>query len=196
MLRDLTSYARHLLGNWWFRGFFLLSLMSTATTFYASFHPGFLLPKNALLVVSLIALLISPYDVYKRQEAIIQALLRENAGLKDSQENRYARDLADLISELEDNLSKARDPVTDPSFEGAYVRPSTDCWKAVRNVLPLDPELHGKLNHVYTQVERWCSIVDSGLKPRMGSLELNRTVDILGAEIPTLLQELRKAQGA
>lgn len=195
MLSDLTSYARALLSNWWFRGFFFLSLISTATTFYASFHPGFLLPKNALLVVALLALLISPYDVYKRQETRIQALLRENAELKVSQENRSARELANLISELEDNLRKARDTVSDRSTGmGAYMRPSTDCWRAARNVLRLDAPLRDRLNRVYADVDRWCSIVDSGVKPGMGSPDLNRIVAMLCAEIPTLLQELRKAQ--
>jgi hypothetical protein len=195
MLRDLTNYARALLGNWWFRGFFFLSSLSTATTFYESFHPGFLLPKNALLGVSLLALFISPYDVYKRQEVRIQALLRENAGLKDTQENRTRRCLSDLICELHDNLGKALDPVIDRSFgTGAYVRPSTDCWKTARNVLRIDNPLRDDLDRAYAAVDRWCSAVDSGLKPGMGSPELNRIVDMLRAELPKLLRELQKAQ--
>lgn len=194
MLRDLTNYARALLGNWWFRGFFLLSFLSTATTFYVSFHPGFLLPKNALIGVSLLALFISPYDAYKRQEARIQALLRENARLKDTQEDRTRRNLSDLICELQDNLRKALDPVIDRSSgTGAYVRPSTDCWKTARNVLRIDNPLRDDLDRAYAAVDRWCSVVDSGLKPGMGSPEVNRIVDVLRVEIPKLLRELQKA---
>ncbi len=195
MLRDLTNYARALLGKWWSRVFLFLSILSTATTFYVSFHPGFLLPKNALIGVSLLALFISAYDVYKRQEARIQALLRENAGLKDAQENRTRRSLSDLICELQDNLGKALDPVIDRSFgTGAYVRPSTDCWKTARNMLRLDTPLRDDLDRAYAAVDRWCSVVDSGRKPGMGSPELNRIVDMLRAEIPKLLRELEKAQ--
>lgn len=54
MLRDIASYLRTLLSNSWFRGFFFLSLISTATTFYTSFHAGFLLPKYALVVLALL----------------------------------------------------------------------------------------------------------------------------------------------
>jgi hypothetical protein len=195
MLRDLLNYLRTLLSNSWFRGFFFLSLVSTATTFYASFHPGFLLPKDALVVVALVALLISPYDLYKRQEERIHALLRENAELTDTQDKRLATALRDLISELEDNLRKAANPVSDRFFGGgSYVRPSTDCWKAVRNVLPLDGQLRLALNRVYDQVDRWSSIVDSGLKPGIGSQELNGIAALICAEVPVLLRELRKAQ--
>ncbi len=197
MLKDLMGYARALVRNWWFRGFFLLSLVSTATTYYISFRPGFLLPKNALLVVALLALLISPYDCYRRQEARIQALLRENGELKDSQRNRSATELANLISELADNLRKASDPVSDRLFGGGHhMRPSTDSWKAVRNTLRLDAPLREKLEQVYAEVDRWSAIVDSGVKPGIGSLELNRIVAMLSREIPVLLRELRKIQGA
>jgi len=194
-MRDLTSYVRALIGNWWFRLFFFLSVISTTTTFYVSFHPGFLLPKTAPLIVALVALLISPYDVYKRQQGQIQALLQADAELQDSQHDRSARELANLISELEDNLTKARSPVIDRSFGGGtYVRPSTDCWKAVRNLLQLNAQLRDRVSRVYADVDRWWSIVDSGLKLGIGSPELNAIVARLCGEIPALLQELRKAQ--
>jgi hypothetical protein len=194
-MRDLMSYVRALVGNWWFRAFFLISLLSTATTFYVSFHPAFLLPKTAPLVAALLALLISPYDVYKRQQARIQALLQAKAELQNSQHNRSAKELANLISELEDNLTKASSPVIDRSFGGGtYVRPSTDCWKAVRNLLQINAQLRDRLSRVYADVDRWWSIVDSGLKPGIGSPELNAIVARLCEAIPTLLRELRKAQ--
>jgi len=195
MLRVLLNYLRILGRNLWFRWFFILSLISTGTTFYASFHPGFLLPKSVTLVVALLALFISPYDVYKRQWSEIQGLLRENSELKDFQDKRSATDLADLISDLEDNLNKARSPASDRQFgAGTYIRPSTDLWKAVRNKLRLEPRTRVSLNRVYTMVDRWCSIVDSGLRPGLGSPELDLIVGKLRVEIPALLEELRKAQ--
>jgi hypothetical protein len=196
MFRDLTNYTRALIRNWWFRGFFILSLISTAATFYASFHPGFLLPRDTLVVIALFALLVSPFGVYKRQEARIQELLAENAELKAPPQNGRARELANLISELEDNLRKALDPITDRFSMGAYTRPSMDCWKSTRNAPWLDKKLRDSLNEVYADVDRWCSIVDSGVKPGMGSPKLNFIVTALKVKIPTLLEALRKAQCA
>jgi hypothetical protein len=196
MFRGLTSYIRALISNWWFRVFFILSLISTAATFYTSFHPGFLLPKDTLIVVALIALLVSPFGVYKGQEVRIQDLSAENAELKASRQEGPARELANLISELEDNLRKALDPVTDRFSMGAYTRPSTDCWKSTRNAPWLDKKLRDGLNDVYADVDRWCSIVDSGVKPGLGSPRINLIVADLRAKIPALLEELRRAHCA
>ncbi len=55
---------------------------------------------------------------------------RDQRGLRKSEEDRLARDLANLISESEHNLSKAFDPVSDRYFGGGpYMRPSADSWK-------------------------------------------------------------------
>jgi hypothetical protein len=175
---------------------FILSLISTAATFYTSFHPGFLLPKDTLLIIALIALLVSPYDAYKRQDARVQALLAENAELKAARQNGPTRELANLVSELEDNLEKALDPVIDRFSMGAYTRPSTDCWKSTRNAPWIDNKLRDKLNDVYADVDRWCSIVDSGVKPGLGSPKMNFIVAGLRTKIPDLLDELRKARVA
>jgi len=196
MQNALVSYALALIKNWWFRSFLLLSAISTGTTFYAAYHPAFLLPRNALLVIALLAALIAPYDVYKTQQDKIQALLLENARLGDSQEKAKATELANLVSELQDNLAKTRQPVTDRFFGGgAYIRPSAESWKAVRNILQLESPLRERLDRVYTQVDRWAGIVDSGTKPGTGSLELNRITVNLRTEIPRILKELNQMQG-
>jgi len=191
---DLASYVLDLLRNWWFRAFAFLSLISTAITFYVLFRPGFLLPKAVPIVTSLLALLISPYDVYKRQQARIRELLKENALLKEPRKTS----LADLISELDENLGKASAPTMDQcaASGGIYVRPSTERWKAVRNVIQLDAQLRDRLARTYEEVDRWRSIVDSGVKPAMGSPDLDRIVARLRTQVPGLLEELRKLQGA
>jgi hypothetical protein len=192
----LLSYALTMFRNWWFRCFFFLSAVSTFTTFYASFHPGFLLPRNALFIVSLLALLISPYDVYRKQQETIQEAQTASTELKRNKDNALAVDLANLASELEDNLRKANEPIADRTFGGgAYVRPTAECWKAVRNRLQLGPDLHDRLNLAYAQIDRWTSIVDSGVKPGMGSPELNRITAQLWVDLPGLLDELRRAKG-
>jgi hypothetical protein len=69
--------------------------------------------------------------------------------------------LADLISELEDNLRMAKAP----RVGSTYRRPSSQTWKAVRNKLQLPGVLRSDLTVAYDQIDAWGDQVDRGLNP-------------------------------
>ncbi|HXZ26515.1 MAG TPA: hypothetical protein VEG08_00795, partial [Terriglobales bacterium] len=96
--------------------------------------------------------------------------------------------IADLMSELQDNLGKAHSPVVGE----AYVRPSCARWKEVRNQVVLPDKLRGGLNHAYVEIERWCSIVDSSVKPAYGSRELDQVAITMRSELTALIEELKR----
>ncbi len=98
--------------------------------------------------------------------------------------------LADLVSELEDNLNCA----LKPRMGDTYRRPSSTVWKANRNKLNLPPDLRSDLNASYQQIESWRDVVDSGLSPNLGSMELETTVAGLRKELPVLIERLKQLQ--
>jgi hypothetical protein len=96
--------------------------------------------------------------------------------------------LADLISELEDNLECARAP----RIGDAYARPSSQVWKSNRNRLTLPNHLRSELTNVYRQIDSWCTVVDSGVTPNMGSPAIDGTTASLRNQLWNLIEELKK----
>lgn len=99
--------------------------------------------------------------------------------------------LADLISELEDNLEKARGP----RIGDTYQKPSLEVWKRNRNRLTLPADLRPDIETTYRQIEGWRSVVDSGLHPNYGSQALNVATSSLIVRLPGLIDSLRKLLG-
>jgi len=99
--------------------------------------------------------------------------------------------LADIISELEDNLSSARAP----RVGDVYKRPSTRVWKDSRNKVDIPEDLRSRIASAYRQIDEWLDIVASGLNPNMGSMALELKVNDLRHGLPALIGELKKLEG-
>jgi hypothetical protein len=98
--------------------------------------------------------------------------------------------LADLISELEDNLDRASRPRTGDT----YRRPSTKVWFENRNKIALPPNIIQNLKSTYNQISSWADEVASGLSPNIGSMQLNLTVSELKQSLPSLVEQLRRLE--
>lgn len=96
--------------------------------------------------------------------------------------------LADLISELEDNLECASRPRTGDVFR----RPSTRVWLESRNRIALPPDLQQEVRVAYNRIGSWSDVVATGLNPNMGSMDLNLSVSDLKMSLPPLIDRLRK----
>jgi predicted nucleotide-binding protein len=96
--------------------------------------------------------------------------------------------MADLISELEDNLESARAP----RVGDVYSRPSNRVWKDSRNKLNIPPDLHRRVADAYRQIDQWQDIVASGVSPNMGNMALELKVNDLRNDLPNLISELKK----
>jgi predicted nucleotide-binding protein len=99
--------------------------------------------------------------------------------------------MADLISELEDNLSSARAP----RVGDVYKRPSSRVWKDCRNKLDIPPDVRHRTANAYKQIDEWLDIVVSGLSPNLGSMTLELKVNDLRHDLPNLIGELKKLEG-
>jgi hypothetical protein len=122
------------------------------------------------------------------QPANTSSALRE-AVARPASEPEPADLLADIISELEDNLDRASRPVTGE----IYRRPSVQAWLQGRNKITLPPEIAAEVKNSYRQIDSWSDIVSSGLSPNTGSMQLNLIVTELRASLPLLVQRLRSA---
>lgn len=98
--------------------------------------------------------------------------------------------LADLISELEDNLDKARRPQTGET----YRQPSDKIWLENRNKLHLSLELRSQVNSAYHDISAWADIVRTGIHPNLGSMQLNLLASGLTMSLPWVIEQLRKVQ--
>lgn len=96
--------------------------------------------------------------------------------------------LADVISEMEDNLGKAKMP----QIGVTYRRPSSEVWKRNRNRLSLSAGLRSDIEIAYRQIESWQDMVDSGLRPHLGGQALNIVTSDLAARLPNLIDVLKK----
>lgn len=96
--------------------------------------------------------------------------------------------LADIISELEDNLDAAKMP----RVGDTYRKPSSDVWKNNRNRLKLLEPLRSDLTLAYRQIDIWQSQVDSGVHPNYGSEALNAATSSLVGRLPVIIDSLRK----
>lgn len=99
--------------------------------------------------------------------------------------------LADIISELEDDLSSARAP----RVGDAYKRPSNRVWKDCRNRVSIPEDLRNRLGLAYRQIDEWLDIVASGLNPNIGSMALELKVNDLRHDLPNLITELKRLEG-
>jgi diguanylate cyclase (GGDEF)-like protein len=96
--------------------------------------------------------------------------------------------LTEVISELEDNLERARAPI----IGDAYRRPSSQVWKNSRNKIGLLDPLHYDVVQIYREIEDWLTVVESGVHPNMGSPALNNITASLATRLPSLIAELKK----
>jgi len=114
----------------------------------------------------------------------------EGAGGQRHAATNSTTGLADIISELEDDLDCASRPRTGD----VYRRPSARVWLENRNKIALPPEVYLQVKNVYTQISAWGDVVASGLNPNLGSIELNLIVSELRSSLPPLIDRLRKLQ--
>ena len=96
--------------------------------------------------------------------------------------------LADLISELEDNLDCASRPRTGD----VYRKPSTKTWLENRNKITLPQDISSEVKNTYNRIGSWADVVASGLNPNAGSMELSILVTYLRSSLPSLIDRLRK----
>ena len=92
------------------------------------------------------------------------------------------------ISELEDNLDRARAP----RIGDAYRRPSSQVWKNSRNKIRLPDPLRSDVIQIYREIDDWLTVVESGIHPNMGSPALNNTTASLATRLPLVIAELKK----
>lgn len=100
--------------------------------------------------------------------------------------------LAEIITELEDNLDRARRPVMDE----VYRTPSTGAWLKGRNKIAWPPEISANVKGVYRQIDNWLEIVRSGLSPNTGSMPLNLIVTDLRMSLPPLIDQIKNLQSS
>jgi hypothetical protein len=96
--------------------------------------------------------------------------------------------LAEVISELEDNLESARAP----RIGDAYRRPSSQAWKNSRNKMELPGPLRSEVSQIYREIDDWLTVVESGVHPNMGSPALSNTTASLATRLPLVIAELKK----
>lgn len=96
--------------------------------------------------------------------------------------------VAEVISELEDNLERARAP----RIGDAYRRPSSQAWRNSRNKIGLPAPLHSDVIQIYREIEDWLTVVESGVHPNIGSPALNNTAASLATRLPLVIAELKK----
>jgi len=93
-----------------------------------------------------------------------------------------------LIMELEDNVKTAGRFQS----ERTYVAPANAEWLKVRASLPSLPvEVKTELTNAYYKIGRWKSIVDSGINPGLGSMEIPKMCKELQSELPPLTERLQ-----
>jgi hypothetical protein len=111
----------------------------------------------------------------------------------DRQDNASSQSpllLADLISELEDNLDCASRPRTGD----VYRRPSTKVWLENRNKISLPQDIFLDLKNTYNRIGSWADIVATGLSPNIGSMPLELIVSDLRSSLPSQIERLRRFQ--
>jgi len=105
--------------------------------------------------------------------------------------HRVARQTAirALILELEDNLKTAGRF----QHEHSYVAPANAEWLNRRaNVPELEENVQKDFITAYDKIRRWKAIVDSGIHPLIGSLEIPKICQELKSELPPLIVKLKQ----
>lgn len=117
---------------------------------------------------------------------------KETTGAEVRASSRTDHFLADVISELEDNLDRARRPRTGE----AYRQPSDGTWLENRNKIELPAEVRSQVNSAYHDISAWADIVRTGIHPNLGSMQLNLLASGLAMSLPPLINQLRKIQSS
>jgi preprotein translocase subunit SecD len=124
-----------------------------------------------------------------------QALMQEAEAIRISADTRLAqvaRDqtvlIADIISELEDNLAALVKPIVGNTFR----KPTSSAWKQNRNNIDLPGELRAKVTKTYQTIDAWADIVGPGLHLGTGSMELNTIFASLPFTLTPLIERLRQ----
>jgi len=108
------------------------------------------------------------------------------------EEPKWNQMLADLVSELEDNLHH----IMALRLGDVYARPSVDAWKTIRNRLLLPDGIRSRVTNAYRRIDSWKMIVETGINPNMGSVALENIAAGLKLELPNLIGELSKLPSA
>jgi hypothetical protein len=78
-MASFVVFLEELFSTWWGRTFTILAAASTAATFAVPYFPHVVVTWKIPAVISLVALALAPYDVYKRQQRTIAELNDEAA---------------------------------------------------------------------------------------------------------------------
>lgn len=140
------------------------------------------------------------HELSKKPGSSVQEVVHAgSSGSADSGKSQHgtsasqnATSLADIISELEDNLDCAERPRTGD----VYRRPSIKAWIENRNRLTLPADILSTLKNAYNRIGSWADVVASGLHPNMGNPHLDLIVSDLRMSLPSLIDQLRKRQEA
>ncbi len=71
------------------------------------------------------------------------------------------------------------------SFLGARQRSN-------RDAVELNEDMRKRLTNLYRQIDAWRDVVDSGLHPTIGSMELETLLAEIRSTIPLVIDELRQ----
>jgi predicted nucleotide-binding protein len=127
-------------------------------------------------------------DMRPPEVSAIQQPMPSQPKPKTSLPNEPDHLLADVISELEDNLERARAP----RVGDAYARPSLKVWKDNRNKLALPEYVRSEVTNMYREIDSWSTIVEAGINPNMGSVALENAAASLKIRLPELIAKLKK----
>jgi hypothetical protein len=147
----------------------------------------------SVAVLAIIALINAVLYFAQRVVQLEEQLSR----IEDVNARQESQHLIDLVAELRDNERMALRPEAGGQFgDRVYVRPSNQVWLSVRNRIQIPEHLRQNLENVYSEVGRWQAIVDSGLRPGIGSQELNTIAMAVGAATPDLLSAIAASRNA
>jgi hypothetical protein len=140
-------------------------------------------------------------DRLQQEHAVeIRRLTEENTALqanivaiRDKAANDRQKLLADISSELRDNLEIAQAYYTGMPGNRSYIPPSTEIWKRIRNDLStvLDRRMMIQLEAAYVRIQRWQGIAESGrVNPDIGNPEVREIATAMQGLLPQLIASL------
>jgi hypothetical protein len=102
--------------------------------------------------------------------------------------------LADLISELRENLNTSLAYYSGSPGNRSYISPFTDFWRQARNQLRgvIGERLFIDVENVYERIQRWKGIVDSPhrVSPDIGNPEVDSITTVVRNIVPILITKL------
>lgn len=115
------------------------------------------------------------------------------AALTDNATKAKKKSLADIISELRDNLNTASAYYSGMPGNRSYIPPSTDVWRRTRNDLSafVDRRVMIPLEAAYERMQRWQGIAESGrTNPDIGNTEIRDITTAMQGTLPQIIQNL------